>query len=1100
VAHDFAPLTPPPNGRVTAAASGATAGDGHGGTGFVGLGEVAMASNSPAELHGQGAAYVVISGESIGNKSDYSMLHGAGSAGNFVPAVPAPSEQVGLSVQTVAALPFDPMTKPRIDVTDPQQRALSAMLPEKIEVESKPSALSDLRSRLETAEATILAAAVNQPFKVVPETVSAKTAIEAVNTSRDQKADLSAKPESGFVADRFSKPGASPDRPAQSGQPLLAEVPTASVGQGAITSKGSSVAATFPEQDITRKQSNEAVLARSEARTPDGSAVSSLSKSPVIGRADSIQASEPGLGVTPLTSQNMPPGAIAIGSSGAVNLDRALSQAKTDAMVAAQSVTGKAPEDTAAGFRVTADQAIRHSSTTGEILTGTNRITPELGLKANRTLFAQEDKGTDAQIKFQLTQGKVDGPSGTMIPDGQGKIRASLEVSQKPDPEKIFNNDSNIGGAKAAPIVSTEPNRSETASRPVEIAWSSTVDISAGANKAIKNETSKTSIENLTGRHGKGNKGQNTEDIPSQDLAGATKVVSPGVPPLGTMQPQSLPITGQTGTTQINGGSTDPGAVPASAPNGQQNANGNAGTLTTAFVLAGGTLPDLQIFTSVQSDVKTSVPTDSTTPQGPIIESTKHSDPGIPAGSLADPAGQTLTRVDNAESISGAAPTILRWSEPPPLLVADTIVPRQDWAAPLSDALGLAPSLRTEDATSDSPAGELTGMQATSTETKWQLPDALGMVGAETEPLAAAVSDTTEDINSELIALASDLKNTKVKALPNDRAIQNFMVEIIDRAKRKNFKIDRETTFADLAQRLFDDTRIAGLLLLLNPQLISEGQDPGNLKLSPGTILKLPNVEEVLSYKVQVLGDQLPFILHEEFSRSAGDKSNERSNKVREQYRCRLGDSLISIAKRHHRLRDEALWPLLARVNNLATGVSHDRLAKARLERGSIIVIPSRKEVDEYHKEQISAFEQTQNEEQFQDETICNLDGTLESGGNIESRLVRTKAVELFAHFNFPTQLAMPDTVRIIAEELNGDKEKCLVVKLEMCVTNNWLPVIEYRLEPQRCQLRSYKSNGEFTVTPIQLPDQSLRQLIEFDLSTNFANYCEKFVSDREAS
>lgn len=81
-----------------------------------------------------------------------------------------------------------------------------------------------------------------------------------------------------------------------------------------------------------------------------------------------------------------------------------------------------------------------------------------------------------------------------------------------------------------------------------------------------------------------------------------------------------------------------------------------------------------------------------------------------------------------------------------------------------------------------------------------------------------------------------------------------------------------------------------------------------------------------------------------------GPLGSQKDESGRIKYTVRLGDTLKSVAIKHPALQDVHLWKLLAEVNGLSTDVDAKGAPVAQLKRGSVIVVPSPQEVEEYRE------------------------------------------------------------------------------------------------------------------------------------------------------
>jgi LysM repeat protein len=81
-----------------------------------------------------------------------------------------------------------------------------------------------------------------------------------------------------------------------------------------------------------------------------------------------------------------------------------------------------------------------------------------------------------------------------------------------------------------------------------------------------------------------------------------------------------------------------------------------------------------------------------------------------------------------------------------------------------------------------------------------------------------------------------------------------------------------------------------------------------------------------------------------------GPVGSQKDESGRIKYTVRLGDTLKSVAIKHPALQDVHLWKLLAETNGMSTDTDAKGTPVAQLKRGSVIVVPSPQEVEEYRE------------------------------------------------------------------------------------------------------------------------------------------------------
>jgi hypothetical protein len=156
--------------------------------------------------------------------------------------------------------------------------------------------------------------------------------------------------------------------------------------------------------------------------------------------------------------------------------------------------------------------------------------------------------------------------------------------------------------------------------------------------------------------------------------------------------------------------------------------------------------------------------------------------------------------------------------------------------------------------------------------------------------------------------------------------------DAVDRSfdRRVRYQIKKGDTLKSIARIQLGNRKAAPLIYDINSRIIKLDADKKPI-LVVGSWITLPSRSETLRYLVRVeLEQQVKLLFH-------ADPAKQNSR----EYTCRLGDTLVSIAQKHHRLGDARLWPLLARVNELSERTDHSGKPTARLKRGQILVIPN---------------------------------------------------------------------------------------------------------------------------------------------------------------
>jgi hypothetical protein len=339
-------------------------------------------------------------------------------------------------------------------------------------------------------------------------------------------------------------------------------------------------------------------------------------------------------------------------------------------------------------------------------------------------------------------------------------------------------------------------------------------------------------------------------------------------------------------------------------------------------------------------------------------------------------------------------------------------------------------------------------------------------------------ADTTTVVTggSELSEIDRLFGISKAQANDEVRAWQagQRQAEFLSFEQRRVYKIKRGESLADIARRELGNAVYVHLLVELNIDTLTFDRY-GQIVLTPGREIYLPSRADILrfhAYQEQENKLLLAF---------ADEKNIDTNQRV--VYACRLGDTLISVAKRHPAVRDARLWKLVAELNDLSTKKDKNGAPLSRLQRGQHLLLPTAEQKSDYLHE--LAF------------------GT--KSRDLSSDFVRHIADEKVPELKAKTTLgdkaitAEPDTSfksRLISQSDLGDTGDSLVLRLELRVEGKFVPVVEYSIGFGSATLCVHTKNGESKVTNIDLPTRSSRELAESDLAANANLYCQNFENN----
>lgn len=264
-------------------------------------------------------------------------------------------------------------------------------------------------------------------------------------------------------------------------------------------------------------------------------------------------------------------------------------------------------------------------------------------------------------------------------------------------------------------------------------------------------------------------------------------------------------------------------------------------------------------------------------------------------------------------------------------------------------------------------------------------------------------------------------------------------------------------------------------------------------------------------------------------------------------YIARLGDSLKSVAMKHPALQDVNLWKLLAEVNGISTETDSKGAPVATLTRGSVLMIPSNVDVEDYRARLSGAPNAvpttggvktagviTEVATKLCDgcgrmtvnsATICPACGAAfaDAGGedgerSDDTNLRQRQPVRTIVE---PVQdSALEDAKTVFVQPTVADEDaptrittgnhsmvqltdECRIVKcdglgvvcqLEVSRGNGWEPVVSYEIYDEVSMRNEFTSDGRKRSVRIDLPPQAARELAGNDLDSNWKAYCGRFL------
>jgi hypothetical protein len=252
-----------------------------------------------------------------------------------------------------------------------------------------------------------------------------------------------------------------------------------------------------------------------------------------------------------------------------------------------------------------------------------------------------------------------------------------------------------------------------------------------------------------------------------------------------------------------------------------------------------------------------------------------------------------------------------------------------------------------------------------------------------------------------------------------------------------------------------------------------------------------------LQYRLEVLGELSPLLFGGQFA-SKLNRVSEKREERRPVHVCRLWDDLISVVKKNKNLHDESLWKLVAVLNGLSTKVDAKGNPIAKLKRGQVLTLPSEKDVRDYRRLAAkSAVSDDQSRKSALDPATDASQTVVSASSEFLTSTIRTAPIEQFKVFG--ERVIELGNCRIHSAEWRYENHTKYQMKLEFFHEAQWCSVVEYIIGQDQSELHSFALNGVVKIIRMALPVQSVLELAECDLATNYGEYCKRFVRDRNS-
>lgn len=265
----------------------------------------------------------------------------------------------------------------------------------------------------------------------------------------------------------------------------------------------------------------------------------------------------------------------------------------------------------------------------------------------------------------------------------------------------------------------------------------------------------------------------------------------------------------------------------------------------------------------------------------------------------------------------------------------------------------------------------------------------------------------TDEAKRRALLLILEARRKREKEL-KEKALKD-QIKKQEEAKRAQYRVAIGDSLENIATKQLRNPRLAGLIFDINKKVIPikfmNGKEVAVLTV--GAILSLPSVKEIKDFSQAgfTLGpkfnkvdftvpaasqqgksaeDELEAMFGsnwhgDEAATAAAQMETNQNGKSQEEmddfakrraniesvlgkmgptraadgrmrYTVRLGDTLKSIAMKHPGLEDVSSWRVLAEINNLSTETDVNDNPKAVVPRGSVLMIPTRAEVEEHKR------------------------------------------------------------------------------------------------------------------------------------------------------
>ncbi len=260
--------------------------------------------------------------------------------------------------------------------------------------------------------------------------------------------------------------------------------------------------------------------------------------------------------------------------------------------------------------------------------------------------------------------------------------------------------------------------------------------------------------------------------------------------------------------------------------------------------------------------------------------------------------------------------------------------------------------------------------------------------------------DEEDQLNSRNAMMMALLAQKKQKQEQEEKEFQlrNDDAKKKDEDKRRRYVVKEKETLESIAKKQLRDVRLAALIYEINKHMLPIRMEKGKQVVDPrpGTAIWLPTEAEIKEFRSRLYAatstdagaaggkfanadDELAAKFgsgwdgakagssavdgmmgsavaksqtrRENIEKILGPMSDKPSDSARIRYIVRLTDSIESVAQKHPALKDASLWPLVASVNHLPTGLDQFGRPVAELRRGMVLDIPLPYEIERFRNE-----------------------------------------------------------------------------------------------------------------------------------------------------